>query len=67
MTMGDVNGIIENQKAIAPSGFLITLCATIIAKISGTVMGSINCCVSVSLSTAEPMQQIRTNKANNHP
>ena len=53
--IGEVKGITESQKANAPSGFLIMPCAAINAMIKGTVTGNINCCVSVSLSTAEPI------------
>ncbi len=55
ITIGEVKGIIENQKAIELSGFCMVPMATIRASIIGIVTGSINCCVSVSLSTAEPI------------
>ena len=51
---GDVNGIIESHVASSLPGELITDWAMAIEKMSGIVMGNINCCVSVSLSTAEP-------------
>ena len=54
MMMGDVSGMMENQNAIAPCGSWITYWAITIDNISGTVNGSMNCCVSASLSTAEP-------------
>jgi hypothetical protein len=55
ITMGDVRGIIENQKEIELSGFCIVPIATKSPRMIGIVTGSINCCVSVSLSTAEPI------------
>ena len=55
ITMGEVRGIIENQKAILPSGLSKALIKTMMAAISGKLTGNINCCVSDSLSTAEPM------------
>ena len=55
MAIGDVNGIMDNQMDSELSGLLIMkLCARAKVNISGRVMGIINCCVSVSLSTAEP-------------
>ena len=52
--IGEVNGIILNQKASVPSGLSIIGCIKIKDKISGIVTGSINCCVSDSASTADP-------------
>jgi hypothetical protein len=52
--MGDVKGMMENQKATGPSGFIMAFIITMIERIRGIVIGSINCCVSVSLSAAEP-------------
>ena len=54
ITIGDVKGIIENQNARGAPGACTALDITRIPKIIGIVMGSINCCVSVSLSTADP-------------
>jgi len=54
ITTGEVKGIMDIQKAKLPSGSFITALSTTIDKISGTMIGSINCCVSASLSTAEP-------------
>ena len=55
ITIGEVSGIILNQKLILPLGEEVTtLCATTNENTNGMVMGNINCCVSVSLSTAEP-------------
>src|SRR5437868_201878 len=54
ITMGEVNGTTENQKAIGLLGSWITLCATTNDNIKGIVMGIMNCCVSASLSTAAP-------------
>ena len=56
MTIGELKGIRDNQKATGPSGLLTTVEVEIIKeKMSGMVTGIINCCVSDSLSTAEPM------------
>ncbi len=56
ITTGEVSGIIDSQKAIGPSGLFTTAeLANTNEKISGMVTGNINCCVSDSLSTAEPM------------
>ncbi len=53
--MGEVSGIMEHQNESELSGFCIVPIATINASIIGMVTGSINCCVSVSLSTADPI------------
>ena len=53
--MGDVSGIMDNQKAIDPSGLATTDCASTKDRIKGMVIGNINCWVSASLSTADPM------------
>ena len=55
ITTGEVRGIIENQNAIGPSGLSNAVTKTIMAAISGREIGSINCWVSDSLSTAEPI------------
>ena len=56
ITIGDVNGMIDIQNATAPSGFLSTTEYYMIKEmISGIVIGIMNCCVSVSLSTAAPI------------
>ena len=55
ITTGDVNGIMLNQTATGPSGLMIEILATISARKSGKVTGNMNCCVSDSLSTAEPI------------
>ena len=60
MTIGDVNGKMEKNCAMLLSGSLIMFCAMIKLKMSGIVTGKINCWVSASLSTAEP---IAANKA----
>ena len=55
MATGAVNGITDNQNASELSGLLIrNEKDKIYVNNSGKVMGNINCCVSVSLSTAEP-------------
>ena len=54
ITIGDVNGIIEHQNASELSGFSSMVCRAINEKINGMVIGNINCCESVSESTAEP-------------
>ena len=52
---GAVNGIIDSQKAKELSGLLIKNANdNIYVNSRGKVIGNINCCVSVSLSTAEP-------------
>lgn len=61
ITIGEVKGMTESQKESGLEGLLITKeVDRIKAKMSGSVTGSINCWVSVSLSTAEP---IAANKA----
>ena len=64
ITMGEVKGMMLNQNAIAPSGSSITLVVATIPKIKGIVTGSINCWVSVSLSTAEPIAAKRAAYSN---
>ena len=54
IAIGEVKGIMENQTANELCGLVIILPITTIDNISGAVTGSINCCVSVSWSTAEP-------------
>jgi hypothetical protein len=53
--MGEVNGIIEHHMANGPSGFSALNMPAYRAKMIIKVMGTINCCVSDSLSTADPM------------
>ena len=55
ITMGEVSGIIEHQNESGLSGFCMVPIATIKPSMIGMVTGSINCCVSVSLSTADPI------------
>ncbi len=56
ITMGEVNGNNENPTAMGPWGLLKTeKKPTYMANINGNIMGKMNCCVSVSLSTAAPM------------
>ena len=55
IAMGDVSGIIESQKANAPSGFIEIFGTNTMAKISGMVIGIVYCCESDSLSTTEPV------------
>ena len=43
MRMGEVNGIIESQNERLLSGLFKVCIITIIAKMSGTVIGSMNC------------------------
>ena len=52
---GDVKGIILIQNANPPSGFSIMGCMSINERINGIVIGNINCCVSASASTADPI------------
>ncbi len=54
MTMGDVKGIIEHQKASGELGSFMTVIITMKLKMMGSVMGSWSCCESCTLSTAEP-------------
>ena len=54
ITIGEVKGMIENQNDTDELGESITNCTAIKLKIIGIVMGKTNCCVSWSLSTAEP-------------
>ena len=54
ITIGDVSGISEKMTAIFPDGFKKELAMTSKPRIRGIVMGSMNCCVSVSLSDAAP-------------
>ena len=51
---GEVKGIILIQNARTPSGLSIIGCISIKDNIRGIVIGSINCCVSASASTADP-------------
>ncbi|MNE59648.1 hypothetical protein D3C80_1547580 [compost metagenome] len=56
ITTGEKKGIIDIQNDIGLSGLFTTkLIEKMKAKTSGKVTGIINCCVSVSLSTAEPI------------
>ncbi len=56
ITIGEVNGINEKMVATVPCGSLITVAKPMYTpNINGSIIGSINCCVSVSLSTAAPI------------
>jgi hypothetical protein len=55
MATGEVNGIIDNQNPIGPSGLFIKEKLPYIPSINGKIANKVNCCVSVSLSTAEPI------------
>ena len=56
ITIGDVNGINENTVATVPCGLFITVKKpTYTANINTIITGIINCWVSVSLSTAAPI------------
>ena len=55
IAMGDVSGIMESQKANAPSGFIETFGTNTMARISGMVIGNVYCCESDSLSTTDPV------------
>ena len=56
ITTGDVKGIYEKTCDTIPWGLSITVKKpTYIPTISGIKIGNINCCVSVSLSTAAPI------------
>ena len=52
---GEVNGIIDSQNAIGPSGLFVTVMLPYIPIIKGKIAKRVNCWVSVSLSTAEPI------------
>ena len=54
MTIGDVKGMIENQKAICELGSRITTNIISRARMIGSVMGICSCEASCTLSTAEP-------------
>jgi len=54
MPTGEVNGIIDIHNANELSGALAISDEQIIGIISINEIGVANCCVSVSLSTAEP-------------
>lgn len=55
MATGEVNGIMESQNPSGPSGLLMMVKLPYIPSVSGMIANKVNCCVSVSLSTAEPM------------
>ena len=52
---GEVKGIIESQNPSGPSGLFIKEKLPYIPNINGNIANNVNCCVSVSLSTAEPI------------
>ena len=52
---GDVNGMMLSQKLSVLSGLLMVPVRDISAITSGRLTGSMNCCVSDSLSTIAPM------------
>lgn len=52
---GDVKGMMESQNPIGPSGLLMKLKLPYMPSIKGITANRLNCCVSVSLSTAEPI------------
>ena len=54
MTIGEVNGTWLNQTIASPPGLLIAMEEITNANTSGSVIGTMNCCVSDSLSTAAP-------------
>ena len=53
IAMGEVNGMNDSQRMSSCCGDM-PLAITISEAISGMLMGSTNCCESVSLSVAEP-------------
>lgn len=55
ITMGEVKGIMEHQNANGPSGNWALYIPALRANSMIIVIGTINCCVSDSLSTAAPM------------
>ena len=54
ITIGEVNGMIENQKASCELGSLMTTNIINSARMIGSVMGICSCEASCTLSTAEP-------------
>ena len=54
ITMGEVSGIMEHQKASGPSGLFIPNIPAYRAKAIITTVGTINCPVSSLELTAEP-------------
>lgn len=54
MHIGDVNGIIDNVIARAPSGLFTTCNEVMNPSSKGVVIGNVNCCESVLLSVSEP-------------
>ena len=54
MATGEVNGIIESHTDKLPEGCPTIAGISSSVSISGTVIGRVNCCESVSLSTNEP-------------
>lgn len=55
MATGEVNGMMDSQKPSGPSGLFIKEKLPYMPSIKGRIANKVNCCVSVSLSTAEPM------------
>jgi len=53
--IGAEKGIIESQNANGPDGSFKIAPRNIILAMSGSMIGNINCWVSASLSTAEPI------------
>ena len=51
---GEVNGIMDIQNANGPLGSSVMGTNNMMVKIKGMVTGNVNCCESVSLSTADP-------------
>ena len=54
MAIGEVSGIIDNHQASGPLGSSAIGIMSTIVNNRGMVIGIINCCESVSLSTADP-------------
>ena len=51
---GEVSGIMDIQNASGPFGLSVIGTNSMIVNNNGIVTGSVNCCESVSLSTADP-------------
>ena len=56
ITIGDVNGIIDDQMANAPLGSRNDAIARYIDTIIGNITNMDNCCPSPGLSTPEPTE-----------
>ena len=67
MVMGEVNGNMLKKFPIGLSGLVMSMAETMYENTNGNVTGSMNCCVSESLSTAAPMAAKREAYNKNPP